>query len=310
MQDNLGPDAAGQYLVRMRTRLRGVEIGMPLLVGLYLGQHPPLQKFLLPFALSLVAMVLGTLWMRNLPQRPVNAPDVGLGLRLRLAARSPAVRRYLLFLLVFMIVASMFASFAMVLLTAKDKNPFPALPEGFVLSMIAVAAVGHMLSLRFWGHMVDRHGSRGANTLSLVGSGLLGLAWLLLPTEQTLLMTWAILFYLTWGFFEGGSLMGRTHAMLRAVPDVYQADCFTLMTLVGAIGGAIGACAGGWIFGFLTTYTASADLPHFWDPRKFYLAIVQLGFLASWLLSRRLVGHANQTPTRDLVSEWVRKTTP
>jgi hypothetical protein len=71
-------------------------------------------------------------------------------------------------------------------------------------------------------------------TLSVVGSAILGLGWLALPGESWALtiggvkiggvMAWAVAFYLLWGFVEGGILMGRTTAMLVAVPSVYQAD--------------------------------------------------------------------------------------
>lgn len=297
IQDNLADDAMGTYFARMRTRLRGVEVGVPIIVGWYLGSRPPLQKFLLPYSMALGAILIGTWFMRHIPERPSGVPRVGLGLRLRLAFRTRSVRAYLIYICAFCMVIAMLWPFWVVMLKSRG------LPERFVMWMLALAAIGHVMGLKLWAWMVDRHGGRPSIALSVVGLGLLGLAWLTLPWGHNALIVWVIAYYLLFGFLDGGSLMGRTWAMMRAIPDVYQADGFTLVTIFGAIGGAVGALIGGAAFDKIDRLAKAGFFPSFIDGPAVYLCLVQLGLIGVYLLSRKLWGHEKQTPARHLLAQ-------
>jgi hypothetical protein len=145
----------------------------------------------------------------------------------------------------------------------------------------------------------------------------LGLAWLLLPNAVTHaagtglfgqfaamwpLMLWAIAFYMLWGFFQGGFLMGRTQFLLDAVPTRYQADGFTMVNLAMAAGGGLGALVGGLGFNWLTVH--KAVLLGF-DGRVLYLAAGQLLLITLWRAKTQLTGHDEQTSARQyLASAW------
>lgn len=309
LQDNVPEATMGGFFARMRIRLRGVEIGLPILMGFWLGKDPSAQRFMLPFGIGAAAMLLGAQVLRRLPERPAIVPDVDMWLRLRLAWRDRNVRSYMLFMAVYFGIVSMSAPFWMVLLTADGKNPYAGLPTGYVQWLSAIAAIGHMLSLRLWAYLVDHHGGRPASSLCIVLGALAGLAWLALPHGGGwLLYVWATVFYFAWGILDGGAMMGRTWSMMRSVPKAYQADGFTLVMIAQAAGAALGALAGGAIFDELTRRTAGGSTLAGLDIRAVYLCLAQLAMLIGYLASRRLVNYDKQTPTKDILKkawEWV-----
>lgn len=303
LQDNVAEGSMGTFFARMRTRLRTVEIGIPLVMGFILGEKPTMERFLVPFGLGVVALVLGAATLRGLPERLIPAPEVGLLLRLRLAGRSRHVRSYMFFVGLLSLVCSLFGPFWMVLLTSSPGNPFPGLPAGFVVWLGTCAAVGHLIGLKSWARMVDRHGGRPVSSFCLIFCAVLGLAWLLLPAGTVWLYVWSIVFFFIWGVADGGALMGRTWSMLRSVPVVYQSDSFTLVQLAGAAGSAVGALAGGSIFDALTQAAQGGWSIFGMDPRAVFLCVAQMAILAAYFASRRLVGYETQTPTREILRQ-------
>lgn len=301
LQDKVPEGTMGKFFARMRTRLRGVEVGLPIAMGFWLGADPSARQFILPFAIGAAAMLLGAQILSRLPDRPEAPPDVGLPLRMRLAWRDRHVRSYAIFMASFGGIMALATPFWMVMLIQDPKNPFAGLPAIYVVFMSAVAAIGHMLSLKIWAHLVDRHGGRPASSLSIVLSAAAGAAWLVLPQGGWMLYVWAIVFYFAWGILEGGVLMGRTWSMLRSVPKAYQADGFTLVMLAQAGGAALGALAGGAIFDVLTRRAAGGSSIFGLDVRALYLCGAQLALLIAYVASRRLVGYEKQTPTRDIL---------
>lgn len=306
VQDNVPGATLGTFFARMRTRLRAVEVGVPLLVGFYLASRPPLHRFALPFALGWVALAVGAWYARQIPELPAAAVERGLWGRMAQARRSPAVRRYIAYTSIYNFVIALFTAFWVVLLTAKPGNVFVGLPAGHVMWLAAVAAVGHVLGLKFWARLVDLHGGRPALGISHIGAAALGLAWLALPSSHWLLTAWAAAFFLAWGFLDGGMLMARTCSLVRCVDRAHQSESFTLVALCASACGALGGLLGGLAFDWLSR-RAAQHRPLGLDPRAIYLCVVQLGLLGAWLASRHLVGHDRQTPTRHLLGSLWRR---
>lgn len=299
LQDNTKGGAMGRFFARMRTRLRLVEVLLPMAVGWYLGGHPPGSKFTLPFVLGAAAMLAGAYFMLKIPERPDAAKEIGLFLRLRLAARARSIRPYLTFVGLYGMMLGLATPFWVVMLE-KGRH----LPVNYIVWIVAVAAVGNVVGLKTWGNLVDRHGGRALMGATLAAEAVLGLAWLFLPVGQAAMVVWGVCFYAIWGFLEGGCLMGRTAAMMKAVPAVYQADGFTLVTLAGGAGGSLGSLLGGFCFDWLIRH------PRFLAPLEattLYLALSQLGLLAAWLMRSRLAGHHQQTPARLLLAAGFRR---
>jgi len=293
LQDNTAGDAVGAFLARMRTRLRAVEVGLPIFIGAILGSQPEVWRFALPYVMCMVALAFGAWFLRQVPERATPPAAESLLGQFAAAWRVPSVRRYTAFVCVRDFTITLAWSFWVVLLKARG------LPDNQVVWLTVVAAVGNVLFLRGWGRLADRHGSRPVLSFTLIAEAIIGLAWLLLPDEAGDVMWWALGYYFLWGFLQGGFLMGRTHAMIRAVPVACQACGFVLIDLASSAAAAVAALLAGGIFQWLTSHEVR------WqglDGRTLYFAAVQMSFLGVWLVSRRLSGYEQQTPTRQLMN--------
>jgi MFS family permease len=255
--------------------------------------------------MSAMTGLAAAMFIRRVPERALVVTQTGLLLRMRLALGVPSVRAYLRLVVQSFFTESLILPFFVVMLRSRG------LPDGYIVLMGAAAAVGHVAGLQLWARSVDTHGGRPALSMTLVGVALQGLAWLALPTVPAgathLVAIWPLLawsggFYLLWGFFRGGFLMGRTHFLLEAVPHQFQTDGFTLVRLAEAAGGGLGALLGGLAFQALTAH------PVTWlglDGRVLYLAAAQLAMLLVWPAKSRLAGHAQQTTAREyLATAW------
>jgi MFS family permease len=161
-------------------------------------------------------------------------------------------------------------------------------------------ALGQIVSLYFWGRLVDNHGSRPAITLSLTCLVAMAPAWLFLPSALVPLMLWACSFYLLYGVVEAGLQMGQTRAMMSAVPERYQAEGFAVVMYASALGGAVGGLGGGVAFDRIGQHV----LPGLeMEAGLLYLGAVQMVALVQWLLSRRLAGYSRETGVLGLVRE-------
>jgi hypothetical protein len=301
LQDNTSGAPIGDFLARMRTRLRFVEVGVPLLVGAYLGAQPACSRFAALFAVAMLAMVLGARFMSGVPERAAANAAKGLLASLREAMAVPSVRRYVAFVVTRDFTIGLAWSFWVVLWKARG------MPASHIVWLTVVAAVGNVIALRTWGKIADRYGSRPVLSSTLLAEAALGLGWFFMPTTGTSLLLWAVAFNLVWGFLQGGFLMGRTHAMMKAVPTACQVYGFTLISLASGLAAATGALGGGSIFEWLPR-----ALPRLWgtDTRVVYFAAVHASFVGVWLMSRRLSGYEQQTPTRRLMLMlWDRLTT-
>jgi hypothetical protein len=301
LQDSTAGDAVGAFFARLRTRLRFFDIVLPVFAGWYLGRHPSSQRFTLLFVAAMASMAIAAWLLRGVPERPIAAQDAGLWNQLREALGVRSIRRFLAFISARTFVATLSTPFWVVLLTANG------VPANAMVWFGAVAAFGNVCGLQRWGRLVDDHGSRAALAITILPQALIGLAFLAFPGRGPLLIWWAVSFYLVWGVFEGGYLMGQTRAMLDAVPTTIQAEGFALVSYASGLGGMAGGLLGGILFQRATGH--SQHVLGF-DSRTFYLAGVHLCFLLAWLLSTRLSGHADQTPARRLVKKALQRVKP
>ena len=299
LQDLTAGEPKGVFFARMRTRLRTVELVVPMLIGAYLGRSCTPGRFFLPFAVGLATAMAAAWLLRRIPERRTNPHQTVLLTRLRLAGRIPSVRAYVALMAQYMFIASLFGPYMVLMLRHHG------LPDGGIVWMDAVAAIGNVAGLGMWARTVDRHGGRPAIGITLIGMSLLGFGWLLMPNGLAAMAVWGVVYYLLWGFFQGGFLMGRTPVMLEAIPVRYQADGFALINFAAAAGGAAGSFLGGAIFDWI----ARGDLT-LWglDGRSIHMAVAQLLLLALWPAKRRLADHDKQTPARHLIATAWRKT--
>ncbi len=92
--------------------------------------------------------------------------------------------------------------------------------------------------------------------------------------------------------------------MIDAVPQQYQGEGFAVPTFVLAWAAGLGGLVGGVLFDWLSTLELGSSIV---EATHWYLAGVQLLFLAGWLASRRLMGREYQTPVRELIERAVQR---
>ena len=299
LQDNTEGEGIGTFFSRMRLKLRILEVALPLTVGFLLGKNPVTASFIVPLSLAMVAMAVGSSYMRKVPERRLDPPKAGLFNRLVQAARVPSVRSFLVFLATRSVIGGLPAAYWVVMLKSRG------LTDNFVIWMIPVAAAGHMAGLTLWANVVDRHGSRPVLTISIFGHAALGLAWLLMPLGLGPVIVWASAFFLAGGFLDGAFMMGRTQAIMDAIPPHCQADGFALGNVTMAVFAGLGAYVG--TVAFEPLIAAPAMIAGI-DQRLIYLAGVQMCLVGSWVASRRLTRYHRETPTSELmdrVLEWI-----
>jgi len=148
-----------------------------------------------------------------------------------------------------------------------------------------VLAGGQIVSLWFWGRVVDRRGYRPALLPCLAGLSVLSAAWFILPTGGLGILLWASVVYLLWGVLEAGVQMGQSRAMVDAVPTDLQAEGFAVIMFASALGGGAGGLLGGFLFSAASSYSMGGL-----DGDILYLAIIQFSFCLPLLVGRNLRG--------------------
>ena len=285
VQDNTASSGLGAFLTRMRLQQRLLELALPILIGWYLGSQPIAGDFGPLFALAVFSTCGGAFLVRQVAERPLAPPGEGLVRRLRQALATSPMRAYALFVMARTAVLA--ATFPLWVVALTDWG----LPVSYFVWMTPVQALGYVAGLHGWGRMVDRHGSRGPLTITLLLQAAMAPAWLFLPTGLPWIALWAGGVYVLWGALDGGHQMGQSRAMIDAVSKEHQAEGFSLAMYASALGGIVGGIAGGACFQWSAALAGSRG-------PLFYLCAVQFAFVAAWLLSTRLAGYREQTPVR------------
>lgn len=291
IQDNTTGDAFGAFMARLRIRQRGISLVLPVAVGWYLGTAPEHGRFTWLFAIGVVTSLVGAYWALRISEGAQTPQDQGAFGQLRQAISDPGVAWLSLFMATHMLIYAATGSMWVVALTDRGLGAMAFVWMG------SVAALGQLVSLTWWGRLVDTHGPRSTLSITLLSKTVLGFAWLVLPTSSTGLLIWSALFYLSWGILDGGQNMGRTRAMMDAVTEKNQVAGFNAIMYSGSLGGIIGGVVGGWTFGRISD--SELTLSGF-PITVIYLAGMQALTIVVYFISRRLAGYDDQTSTRDL----------
>lgn len=291
IQDNTSDTAIGSFITRMRVPQRCIEIGLPLLVGWYLGTQPNPARFAPLFAAAVLAAMLSAWWARTVPERAAPERTEGLGARLSQVLSLPPIRRYSAYLMVRTFLRFAAYPFFIVALTRRG------LPFSQAVWLTSIMALGQILSLHLWGRLVDSHGTRPAISLSLLLLIGASPAWLLLPQAGAGVLAWAIAFYLCYGVAEAGLQMGHTRLMVGIVPAELQGEGFAVVMYAAALGGGLGGIVGGMLYEVVALCAPVGEM----DSGLLYLAGLQAGLVFQWLMSRRLEGYGREPGLRGLV---------
>ena len=273
IRDVTAGGSLGEFLGRMRSYQRLLELALPVAVGSWLGESPEPTRFWPLFAAAVVVLLCSAWWIRAVPEAPIADTNASLWRRIRLVLETPAIRRFCLYLGVRVFLYS--ASFPFWVIVLTDRG----LPVSQFVWMTSLLALGQLATLWLWGQLVDRRGPRLAMRLPLVSIILLAAVWLWLPDGSWELLVWASVLHLLWGALDAGLQMGQSRIMVDAVSDQLQGEGFAVVIYASAIGGAMGGLLGGLGFEHFTALGYDhAD----------YLGILQVLTVVPLALSLRL----------------------
>ena len=292
IRDNTVGDAFGAFMARLRIRQRAASLVLPIGVGWYLGTTPGHGRFSWLFVAGIITSLIGAYYALGIKESPAVEQTEGAIGQLKQVIRLPPVAWLSAFMACHMFLYA--STFAMWVVALKQQG----LGAMAFMWMGSVAALGQLVSLTWWGRLVDAHGPRSTLSTTLLIKAALGLSWLLLPTDVVLLHVWCVAFYLLWGVLDGGQNLGRSRAMMDAVSDENQVAGFNAIMYAGSIGGMIGGVLGGWCFG------VASDSGVTWmgyPLTLLYLAGAQVLTVFAYAISRKLTGYTDQVPTRDLM---------
>ena len=296
LQDNTAGEAVGGFFARLRMTTRVVDVCVGAVLGWYLISHTESTGFIVPFVFAMMALIWTVWFLGGVPESHIREKRAPLLIRIRLVLKAKPVKRFLVFTWHFRLLMGLAMPFWIVVLRKSGMSP------GLIIWVMMSMSVGSLVSQKFWGRMVDRHGGRSTMNICIVSMGLLGLSWLAYPEARIPQIIWSVAYFLTWGFLTAGFMMGRTWFMLAAVPTVYQTAGFTLCQGSGTIMKATGAFIGGNIFYWLL---GPDDIGL--SNALVYLAGVQLAFLTMFFTLIRLVGFTDQKPAREILMETIRR---
>jgi hypothetical protein len=247
IRDVTSAGSLGEFLGRMRSFQRLLELALPIAVGSWLGERPEPTRFAPLFGMGVIVLLLAAWWIRSIPERPMPPTQISLWRRVRQVVAVPAIRQFCLYLGIRVFLHSASFPFWVIVLTERG------MPVSQFVWMTSFLAVGQLATLWFWGQLVDRRGPRLALRLPLVSIVLLAAMWLWLPDGSWSLLIWAAILHLAWGALEAGLQMGQSRVMVDAVPDDLQGEGFAVVIYASAIGGALGGLFGGLAFEHVAT---------------------------------------------------------
>lgn len=286
VQDITAGAGLGHFLTSMRVKQRLLELALPLAIGAYLGSAPAPSHFAGLFGAAIVVLLLGAIWIRSVSELPAIRARASLMVRMRQTFGVAAVSRFWGYQVIRSLLLSASFPFWVIALTQRG------LPVSQFVWMGSVLAGGQILSLWFWGRVIDRRGYRPALLPGLAGLSVLSLAWLVMPQDSLGLLLWCATVFLLWGILEAGVQMGQARAMVDAVPAQLQAEGFAVIIFASAVGGGIGGLLGAFLFSACANHSLLGV-----DGDIAYLAAVQFCFCLPLLAGHYLAppGPGNQS---------------
>jgi hypothetical protein len=280
LHDNTAGDKVGEFFARMRSRLRLTQVLGPLAVGWYLGTRPQDAQFVTLFCLSGVMLLTSAWWVSHVPERPVEESPHSIFRQMRETLAVRSVRRLLVFTGAHFFVRSLIGPFAVAFYKARG------VPPNVLVWLASAVALSDLAGLKTWGRLVDSRGARPALDWSYLGYIAGGVAWVALFAAGVPVIIAAFALSLFGGVLQSVNMMGRTRAVMDAVPLSCQTEAFPLLQCTMGVCGAMGGLLGGLCVGWLME---RAFRPAGLDGVVLYFAMVELAGFLVWKMSRRLI---------------------
>jgi MFS family permease len=159
-----------------------------------------------------------------------------------------------------------------------------------------MVGLGAIISLRFWGKLVDRFGNRFIFTLAIIAMPLFTAPWIFVGENSSILVL--ALFFL-WSIFHSGNGIAQTRYMLHAVSPKKQ-NQINIINVISAFAMGLAPLFGG-LFLKLTAGVRFNLARLAFDNYDLLFVISSAAFIAPYLL-RKSLRQKKDTPTMHVLA--------
>ena len=230
IQDFVPSKITGRFLANMRTYWQSAWLVSLLCIAYFMRKDDPQWwRFQIVFAVGAIAYIIRVFAILPMSQKHINTHKTkspAIRDRLKNAFAEPPIRIFLFYIFFYLMAASMAEPFKIKLL--KDFG----YGYGFILAANASLCLGAIISLRFWGRVVDKFGNRSVFSISHAGMIITSLLWILVePSTFGSFLVFAL--YFASSIFNSANGIAQTRYMLHSVP----ADKQYFMNIIQVVAG-------------------------------------------------------------------------
>ena len=241
IMDNIHHDKIGTFFGHIRMWLHAAGLMLLLGIAWFLGVDPHWWQFQCIFAISIVFYLCRVLSILPIPMQTnhhVSNEIEPLTVRLRRVAKNVGIRRFIAYTFSFHLIVAASFPFQVQLLKSLGYS------DGFITAGFALTFSGAILSLKRWGKIADRFGSRAIFTLSHIGLALAMMLWLFVGKYA---YTGALVFgyYFIFSLFMSGNGIANARYAIHLSMRHCQLDIIVINTITFVALGLsplLGAC--------------------------------------------------------------------
>ena len=295
LQDIIPVEETGRFFGKLRTSWQLANFIFLLAIGLYLGKEPTFKQFQGVFIIAVVAHFIRTYLVGQMTDARVYSPKkrkFDTVKRISEVITSQTFKNVGWYISAYAFSASMFAPFVIKMI--KDFG----YGDGLIVAATAMASLGAITTLNFWGYLTDKFGNRAVFSISTIGMVLVTLGWVFVHKGTFGIVLIFVLFFLSNAFISGNGI-AQTRFFFNNLPSD-KSHFIVILSTIPVFVMAFGPLLGG----FFLKYTQSVNFTIFnfnINNYKLFFIINGLLFLIPHILRKKL-RLPEETPTSQVIA--------
>jgi MFS family permease len=295
LQDIVPRRITGRFFANLRVAWQTSSFITLLLVAWFLGKEPDWWKFEVIFIVAFLAFTIRFLTIFGMVEKPVpqtTSKKFSIFARFCEVLRAEQLRRLVLYIISYMFALVIAEPFKIKFL--KDLG----YGDGYILAATSMAALGAIISLRFWGKLADKFGNHSIFSISHIGIAVFTILWLFVGKSAFgAVFVFGLFFF--WSVFNSGNGIAQTRYILHAVPEDRQ-NQINIISTIAMLAASIAPLFGG-LFLKLTGNISFQISAKTIDNYHFLFIISAAMFILPHILRRKLKSKKD-TPTMQVIA--------
>jgi MFS family permease len=290
LQDVVPKRITGRFFANMRTGWQTASLIAILACAFFLGRNPEWWKFQVLFIIGFFAYFLRLLSIIPLQENPPQAgreKTPSIVERFREVFRVNEMRFLIFYVISFTVVLMITEPFRIKLLVDLGYS------DRFILAATAMLAAGAIISLKPWGKLADRFGSRWIFTVSHIGMALCSLCWILVGYNMFSRVLVFVLFFM-WSLFNSGNGLAQMRYIMRIVPAGKQ-NYITILNVFFNLTSGLAPLLGGFFLATSRELSLNIGAGRFNNYDFLFIITAVLFILPHWLRNKLCVAHEKPT---------------